>query len=782
MPNSLDFDLGDPGNFASPADEDSPQLIDREFFGAEFLGQRFFLTPSYGQDVFDKIGYHHLRWPGDHAETMTLHDHDHDDATPEETIRKYSLTFENFVNPAYTRGNGDPREGIAEMFEFAVENGLSFALVAPTARYAEAAIAAGGGPAAIASAAQAAAADMEIFLTRLFNGDFGEVPREFTIELGSEYYASTIWQQVTSGLDTDGDGNPDPNTQDPGNLAEVFGAVFAALAAKIDEVEDLHNHEIQIDGESQRTDINVAVQMGRFQEDANDTVHNGDYTDNLDFINAFQASGQDALDAVDAVIWHRYVTRWGGIENGIWDPVQADETGVSLTVSGVVQKWEDAAGHQIDLLTGFSSPSLSGEKHKLEHDEQSLSYILQLTTGLLAEGADLGSIFGIGSGQFGSYAFRDNVFIGGDLWSMMAESLPGKYVVETHNKDGDGYQDNTSPLVYDADGDAVTNTNDDTVNSYVFENEDEVVIFLVAKDFGAVGENNSDKLEYTLNFNSEFAFGSSFNLWDSGVDYLNGSGRHVGSFGESSENTALAIANTGTGSQVSVQFKHDYELIRITLDKVLNGTSGSDVLNGFDTADLMIAVAGDDMLYGFAGNDTLKGGGGADTLLGGIGDDILQGARSRDTLSGGDGNDALNGGGGRDELNGDAGHDLLSGRGGRDVMKGQSGNDTLNGGGGKDILIGGSGNDSLHGGRNPDTFVFADDHGQDTIRDFSATNNAEKIDLSAVSAIDHINDILGTYGVATQIGADVVIGTGVTSSILLLDVDIDDLGRSDFIF
>lgn len=852
MTNTLDFNLGDPGKFAIPADDTAPDPIDAEFFGAEFLGQRFFINPSYGQEVLDQIGYHHLRWPGDHPETQAWHDHDNDDATPDSLIQKYGLTFENFVNPEYTRGNGDAREGISEMFAFAVANGLSFALVAPTVRYVEMAVAAGGDAAAIVQAAQSAASDMEVFLTRLYDGEFGEIPREFTIELGSEYYATTIWQQLTSGIDTDGDGSPDPQTQDPGDLTDIFGAVFAAMAAKIDEVEDLNHHEVLIDGTAHSTDINVSVQMGRFQEDANDSIHSGDYSDNLDFINAFQAHGQEALDAVDSVIWHRYVTRWGGIENGIWDPVQTDETGAPLTVSDVVQKWEVATGRELDLLAGYSSPSLSGDKHKLEHDEQSLSYILQQTTGLLAEGADIGSLFGVGSGQYGSYAYRDSVFIGGDLWALMSESLPGKFVVETHTANGDGYRENTSPLVYDAQGEATGNTNDDTVNSYVFEDGDKVVIFLVAKDFGSAGEHGSERLDYTLNFDTEFAFGSSVSLWDSGVDYLDGSGRHIGTFGEMSEEAAVTISDANGGAQISVRFNHDYELIRLTLDKVLDGTNGDDVLNGFDTADKIVAMDGDDLLNGFAGDDTLKGGAGSDTLLGGSGqdrfdggegtdvvdyssatehvkiflsspgsqegeaagdsytsieefigtdfdddlvgngdknvftggggDDFLKGAGSRDTLSGGDGNDELNGGKGQDHLSGDAGHDLMSGKGGADIMFGQTGNDTLDGGSGEDTLIGGSGDDTLDGGQNPDTFVFADDHGHDTIHNFSANNNAEKIDLSAITEIDDINDILGTEGSATQIGNDVEIETGDASSILLLGVDLGDLDQNDFIF
>ncbi|SPF78506.1 calcium-binding protein [Pseudoprimorskyibacter insulae] len=67
--------------------------------------------------------------------------------------------------------------------------------------------------------------------------------------------------------------------------------------------------------------------------------------------------------------------------------------------------------------------------------------------------------------------------------------------------------------------------------------------------------------------------------------------------------------------------------------------SGSDSLEGTDTADAWDGGAGDDTLTGGLGNDTLTGGAGDDLLQGGADDDRLIGGDGADTLQGDDGVD-----------------------------------------------------------------------------------------------------------------------------------------------
>ena len=202
----------------------------------------------------------------------------------------------------------------------------------------------------------------------------------------------------------------------------------------------------------------------------------------------------------------------------------------------------------------------------------------------------------------------------------------------------------------------------------------------------------------------------------------------------------------------------------------LFGNAGFDLLNGGDGDDVLDGGHQADNLYGEAGNDTLLGGPGFDRLFGGTGNDMISGGDSGDGHFGQEGNDTLWGGEGGDRFFGGTGNDIIDGG---------TGNDTVYGDAGFDTLIGGAGNDMLVGSFNADTFVFAANHGHDTIADFDATNPLELIDFSHLSRFAAFADVLGN---ARQAGWDVIIETGSSSSIRLLQTDLGDLDASDFIF
>nr|MDA8124879.1 hypothetical protein [Deltaproteobacteria bacterium] len=137
---------------------------------------------------------------------------------------------------------------------------------------------------------------------------------------------------------------------------------------------------------------------------------------------------------------------------------------------------------------------------------------------------------------------------------------------------------------------------------------------------------------------------------------------------------------------------------------VLQGTSGDDVITGYETSDVFQGMAGNDYLYGRAGDDTLEGGAGNDHLYGETGNDVLQGEEGNDILYGWQGDDILNGG---------------------------AGNDTLYGGFGASdhYVIGTNGND---------TYLFGRGSGLDTIMDWDETlGNMDTILLDAeINAAD----------------------------------------------
>ncbi|MGC1495983.1 MAG: calcium-binding protein [Sulfitobacter sp.] len=227
-------------------------------------------------------------------------------------------------------------------------------------------------------------------------------------------------------------------------------------------------------------------------------------------------------------------------------------------------------------------------------------------------------------------------------------------------------------------------------------------------------------------------------------------------------------------------------------DDFLRGGTGQDSLDGGNGDDVLNGDAGFDLLRGGDGDDSLNGGAQADNLLGEAGNDVLFGGQGFDRLFGGTGNDNAFGGDDNDALFGESGHDRLVGDDGDDRLFGGSGNDTLFGGqgddslfggGGFDILNGSTGNDTMAGNFNADIFVFTDfsgGFGVDVITDFAATNVFERIDLSNVAAITDLDDLMDNH--IAQIGQDVLITAGQNSSITLMNVSLDDLDRSDFIF
>ena len=200
------------------------------------------------------------------------------------------------------------------------------------------------------------------------------------------------------------------------------------------------------------------------------------------------------------------------------------------------------------------------------------------------------------------------------------------------------------------------------------------------------------------------------------------------------------------------------------------GDAGFDLLLGGDGEDVMYGGLQADNVYGDAGNDTLIGGQGFDRLFGGIGDDVISGGTDTDGLFGGAGNDTMWGGSENDQF--------FMGQ-GDDIADGGDHDDRLFGNAGFDTLIGGAGDDQLWGNFNADRFVFGDGHGNDIIHDFEASNLNEVLDFSQLSSFNATSDVLEA---TEQVGGDVVITTGSSSSITLKGVDLADIDGTDFLF
>ena len=263
------------------------------------------------------------------------------------------------------------------------------------------------------------------------------------------------------------------------------------------------------------------------------------------------------------------------------------------------------------------------------------------------------------------------------------------------------------------------------------------------------------------------------------------------------EDSDLAIA----GNAVTTLYAlggDDYIIGSNFIGQTLVGGDGSDTLIGNGGDDILEGGNQNDYLDGGEGADILLGGQGVDTLFGGNGDDLLLGGNRNDEMHGDGGNDRVFGGNGDDAVFGDDGNDILRGGQGVDVLDGGvgddtifagtesdiifggDGNDVIDGRGGFDQITGGAGDDILTGGFNADRFIFENSFGNDIITDFSATNNAEKIDLSGVAGIVDFADLLANH--LSQSGNDVVFSDGFGNTITLENVDLADLDALDFVF
>ena len=204
-------------------------------------------------------------------------------------------------------------------------------------------------------------------------------------------------------------------------------------------------------------------------------------------------------------------------------------------------------------------------------------------------------------------------------------------------------------------------------------------------------------------------------------------------------------------------------------DNRYDATAGADFIDGkggTDTVSYAGATDGNGVTVDLSDNTNNARGWAAGDILFNI--ENLIGTAHIDSLTG-DANDNV--------LEGGAGDDSLTGGTGDDTLKGGAGDDSLTGGAGDDTLKGGAGDDSLTGGAGNDTFVFAADHGADTIADF--VSGTDKIDLSALPGFSNFQAVLD----ATQdVGGNAVITTRAGNTITLTGVVESDLDEDDFIY
>ncbi len=230
-----------------------------------------------------------------------------------------------------------------------------------------------------------------------------------------------------------------------------------------------------------------------------------------------------------------------------------------------------------------------------------------------------------------------------------------------------------------------------------------------------------------------------------------------------------------------------------SVDGLLLGNDGNDVLVGGSGFDQINGGAGDDQITGNAGNDRLIAGLGNDTVSGGAGDDAIFGTADTNTLNGDSGNDIIFGGEGVDTIDGGAGIDsifagggndiLFSGTGGvagssgvsqADLILGLAGDDTFTGDTGLNVFYGGDGNDTMYGGAGENRM-----HGQNGADNLTGGSSADY--LAGQNGDDVINGMAGDDYILPGFGDDTIIG-GTANDIIVFSgaaTDYQIFGTSD---
>jgi Ca2+-binding RTX toxin-like protein len=194
----------------------------------------------------------------------------------------------------------------------------------------------------------------------------------------------------------------------------------------------------------------------------------------------------------------------------------------------------------------------------------------------------------------------------------------------------------------------------------------------------------------------------------------------------------------------------------------------SDVMDGGSGADTIILTDGSDALFlddvfsalhsnvALTQNSTAARVDSIESIYAGRGNDIIDMSSSRFELV-----DAVTVYGGQ----------------GDDILWGANGNDTLNGGDGDDRLFGGAGDDTLVGGAGQDAFQFTATSGNDTIVDFSISDQDSLEFYYRSESAASINNLTLTDGLLNWNTADQGRVTQVDISATIDSSDINDISH-----
>lgn len=387
--------------------------IDRLAMGARFVSYR---SDARFEAHIDELDPGLLVWPGgDLAERRT---------------DRYGFEYEELYNDAIDR------PGLSEMMTFANEQDAALSVVLPTVRYQ-------GREADLAN-------DVRDFMGKLLGGDFGALPKELILEVGSEFYAYF----------------EDGATSAAAQYAALADIVVTEIALA------LGDHTVNTIG----ADVTIAVQTGR------EMWEDDDLRDGLsDF----------ALQNTEMLIHHRFPVQTQGFDGRVDDQIEinkaweADILGVGgeepdffvsawnvaqLTRNSALDLFLDDNPHLTEADVDLDARTNADfeaywQDLLLDYDYGALhpGLILEGFSTYVEAGMDAGAAFGVDVIHPGRLSWRDedgddHLFVGGEMLKMIYESVEGTRIL-------------SSDEPYDRSAAATT---------YAFEGDDKLIVFIAA--------------------------------------------------------------------------------------------------------------------------------------------------------------------------------------------------------------------------------------------------------------------------------------------------------------
>lgn len=413
----------------------SAAVMDDGLRGSPVVGEFAFGGVYTAYTPFDRfaeaseaLGMNVIRWPGGTlAETR-----------PD----RYSLEYENL------QIDGPDRPGVRELMAYGVEHDLGVSIILPTHQYKD--------------DPDAGAAALDAFMGRLVSGAYGEIPENFTLEIGNEYYAhyedASQYGAVANGmlnvinkrLDAAPEGFPRIN----------IGMQVGRTPADDEAIRD----ELTPDAFSVVTHLR-AHRLSPGLEKSSNQVEILEGTRDLWDKEVRDAGGEEPefyLSAWNVADWTRATAREDyakAYETHFGERAEiTDEMDKGRLDKGFETYWQDGtltgpAGQTVRTGSGLLNRDYGPEKE---------AHIMELFTSYALKGMDMSAVYGVDTGYPSDMAdvvgsgkdAKLNMFSGSGAYRLLSEMVGGMSPVdlERDNRDAEKIPNDVNRWMYADDG------------------------------------------------------------------------------------------------------------------------------------------------------------------------------------------------------------------------------------------------------------------------------------------------------------------------------------------